>query len=84
MQRGFPLSEIDNWNTGALVDWALEHDRQQRIAHGERVSDAYAQYEALKAMEQQVEQMHAAGQIREAKYKAYRDALAECERKLKE
>lgn len=84
MRRGFPLSEIDNWNTGSLIDWALEHDRQQRRARGEDVKDPYEQYESLKAMEQQIEQMHACGQIKDAKYKAYRTALEDCERKLRE
>lgn len=84
MTRGFPLQEIDNWNTGSLVDWAMEHDRLQRRSRGEDVKDPYEQYESLKAMEQQIEQMHAAGQIKEAKYKAYRAALDDCEKKLRE
>lgn len=84
MNRGFPLSEIDNWNTGSLVDWAMEHDRQERRSRGETVKDPYEQYQQLKAIEQQIETMHAAGQIKEGKYKAYRSALEDCERKLKE
>ena len=78
------MSEIDNWNTGSLVDWAMEHDRQERRSRGETIKDPYEQYQQLKAMEQQIEAMHAAGQIKEAKYKAYRSALEDCERKLKE
>ena len=78
------MQEIENWNTGALIDWALEHDRQARIARGEDVKDPYEQYRNLKAMEQQIEEIHAAGQIKEAKYKAYRAALEDCEKKLRE
>ena len=84
MIRGFPLSEIDLWNTGSLIDWALEHDRQLKISRGEVVRDDYERYQTLKAMEQQIEEMHKKGLIREAKYKAYRESLAECARKLGE
>ena len=84
MIRGFPLQEIDNWNTGSLIDWALEHDRQKRVSRGEVVKDDFERYQTLKSMEAQVEELHAKGKIREAKYKAYRESLAECARKLGE
>ena len=84
MNRGFPLSEIDNWNTGSLIDWALEHDRQQRVMRGEVVHDDFERYQTLKSMEAQIEEMHAKGQIKEAKYKAYRESLEACARELGE
>ena len=84
MSRGFPLSEIDNWNTGDLIDWAKAHDRNIRIARGEDVSDPYEQYKRLKAMEPEIERMHEAGQIKEAKYRSYRKTLENCEKQLRE
>lgn len=84
MSRGFPLSEIDAWNTGDLIDWAKEHDRSILRARGEDVPDPYEQYQKLKAMEPEIERMHDAGQIREAKYKSYKQALATCEKQLRE
>ena len=83
MSRGFPLSEIDNWNTGDLVDWIKEHDRNILRARGEDVPDPYEQYQTLKAMEPDIEHMHAAGHIREAKYQSYKKTLAECEAQLR-
>lgn len=82
MSRGFPLSEIDTWNTGDLIDWAKEHDRSICRARGEDVPDPYEQYQKLKAMEPEIDRMHAAGQIREAKYISYKNALATAEKQL--
>lgn len=84
MSRGFPLSEIDAWNTGDLIDWAKEHDRSILRARGEDVRDPYEQYQKLKAMEPDIERMHDAGQIRESKYQSYRKAIEECEKQLRE
>lgn len=81
---GFPLSELDNWNTGDLIDWIAAHIRQIRIRNGETVPDPWEQYQTLKAMEPDIEEMHKAGQIRQAKYESYRRTLDECERRLKE
>lgn len=83
MSRGFPLDQIDTWNTGDLIDWAKEADRNIRRARGEDVRDPYDQYQKLKAMEPEIEQMYAAGQIREAKYQSYKQALATAEKQLK-
>ena len=82
MSRGFPVSEIDNWNTGDLIDWIKEHDRNILRARGEDISDPYEQYQKRKAMEPDIERMHDAGQIREAKYISYKKTLAECEEHL--
>lgn len=84
MSRGFPLSELDYWNTGDLLDWCAAHDRRIRIQRGETVEDPYEQYQTLKAMEDEIEELHAAGQIKETKYQSYRRTLEECEKKLKE
>lgn len=84
MSRGFPLSEIDTWNTGDLIDWVKAHDRNLRIARGEEVKDPYEQYMNLKAMEPEIERMHAEGRIKEAKYISYRQTLEACEKELRE
>ena len=84
MSRGFPLSEIDNWNTGDLIDWAKAHDRNIRIANGEEVKDPYDQYKNLKAMEPEIERLHAEGKIKEIKYQSYRQTLENCEKQLRE
>jgi hypothetical protein len=55
-----------------------------RIRNGENVPDPWEQYQTLKAMEPDIEEMHKAGQIRQAKYESYRRTLDECERRLKE
>lgn len=83
MSRGFPLDQIDVWNTGDLIDWAKETERNIRRAKGEDVRDPYEQYQTLKAMEPEIERMHAAGEIREAKYKSYKQALATAEKQLR-
>ena len=83
MSRGFPLSEIDNWNTGDLIDWCAEHDRRIRRQNGEDVPDEYDRYQKLKAMEPDIERLYANGKIREAKYTAYKKTLADCEAKLR-
>ena len=83
MSRGFPLSEIDAWNTGDLIDWMKEHDRLVRMSHGEDVPDPYDQYQKLKAMEPEIDRLNAAGKIRESKYKSYKQALETAEKQLK-
>lgn len=83
MSRGFPLDQIDTWNTGDLIDWVKETERNVRRAKGEDVRDPYEQYQTLKAMEPEIERMHAAGEIRESKYKSYKQALATAEKQLK-
>lgn len=83
MSRGFPLPEIDNWNTGMLIDWAIEYDRMQKRSRGEPVYDDYERYQQLKAMEEQVELLHSQGKIKPDKYKSYKETLADCERRLK-
>lgn len=84
MSMGFPLSELDNWNTGDLIDLITAHNRRMRMRNGENVPDPYEQYLTLKAMEPDIEEMYKAGQIRQSKYESYRRTLEECERRLKE
>ena len=83
MSRGFPLQEIDTWNTGDLIDWMKEHDRMIKRARGENVPDPYDQYKKLKAMEPEIDKLHAAGKIKEAKYRSYKQALETAEKQLK-
>ncbi len=81
--RGFPLSELDEWNTGMVIDWIMERDRIIRRQRGERVEDPYEQYLQLKEMEPEIEEMYKAGEIREEKYRSYRSTLEKCEEQLK-
>lgn len=83
MSRGFPLPEIDNWNTGMLIDWAFEYDTQKKRQRGEVVHDEFERYKQLKAMEPQIEELYAQGRIRPERYRSYKATLADCERKLK-
>ena len=55
----------------------------QRIQRGETVHDDYERYQTLKAMQPQIEKMHAAGEIKEYKYKQYCETLRNCEEKLR-
>ena len=77
------MQEIDTWNTGDLIDWMKEHDRMIERARGENVPDPYDQYKKLKAMEPEIDKLHAAGKIKEAKYRSYKQALETAEKQLK-
>lgn len=80
--RGFPLSELDFWNTGMIVDWCIEHDKIQKRMRGETVEDPYEQYITLKSMESEIDEMYAAGEIRENKYRSYKESLRICEMQM--
>jgi hypothetical protein len=43
MSMGFPLSGLDEWNTGDLIDWIAAYNRRMRIRNGENVPDPYEQ-----------------------------------------
>lgn len=80
--RGFPLSELDNWNTGMLINWCYAHDRSIRKQNGEEVHDNYKRYQALKSIEPEIDQQYEAGQIDEKKYRSYKDSLAAAEKAM--
>jgi hypothetical protein len=80
--RGFPLSELDDWNTGMLVNWCIEHDRAQRKANGEEVHDNYKRYQTLKALEPEIDKQYEVGEIDEAKYRSYKESLAAAEKAM--
>lgn len=80
--RGFPLSELENWNTGMLINWCIEHDRSQRKANGETVHDNYKRYQALKSIEPEIDRQYAAGEIDATKYRSYKDSLAAAEKAM--
>ena len=82
MRRGFPLSEVDIWDTGMLLNFCYEHDRMIKRQNGETVHDDLKRYEVLKEMEPEIERMFAAGEIKEAKYREYKAALKRCEEML--
>jgi uncharacterized membrane protein len=79
MQRGFPLSEVDQWDTGMLFNFCAEHDRLARIRRGEAVHDDLQRYRVLKEMEPEMDRRYAAGEIKEHKYREYKATLKKCE-----
>lgn len=78
--RHFPVSELDNFTIGMCINYCMAWDRQQKRLNGEHVTDPEEQYQKLKAMEQDVERMHDAGQIPEARYKSFRQSIEQYER----
>lgn len=80
--RGFPLSELDEWNVGMLVNWCYAHDRSQRKQAGEEVHDNYKRYQALKSIEPEIDQQYADGQIDEEKYRSYKASLEAAEKAM--
>ena len=82
MRRGFPLSELDNWDTGMLFNFCAEHDRFAKIQRGEVVHDQMERYRVLKEMQPEMERRYAAGEIKEHKYRQYMETLKKCEELL--
>ena len=80
--RGFPLSELDKWNTGTLVNWCYEHDRSIRKQRGEEVHDNFKRYQTLKALEPEIDKQYADGLIDEKKYRSYKDSLEQAEKAM--
>ena len=76
------MSELDDWNTGMLINWCYAHDRTQRKANGEEVHDNYKRYQTLKALEPEIDQQYAAGQIDEKKYLSYKESLTAAEKAM--
>ena len=62
-----------------LINWCYTHDRNQRKQNGEEVHDNYKRYQTLKALEPEIDQQYAAGQIDDKKYKSYKDSLSAAE-----
>lgn len=79
MRRGFPLPEVDNWDTGMLFNFCAEHDRMIRQSNGEVVHDNLQRYRVLKEMEPEMDRRYAAGEIKEHKYREYKATLKKCE-----
>lgn len=77
--RGFPLSELDEWNTGMLFDWCYEVDRIKRKANGEK--DDYDRYQTMKKIEPEIDEQYANGQINEEKYRSFKETIANYEKK---
>lgn len=55
-----------------------------RRANGETVREPDEQYKILKAMEPQVDEMYANGEIRKEKYESYKQSLKNWEELMKE
>ena len=84
LARGFPLSAWDDFTVGMLINFCYAHDRLQRRANGERVPDPDDQYQKLKAMQPQIEEMHQRGEIREERYRSFMQSIKNYERLLTE
>ena len=84
MRRGFPLPELDTWDTGMLLNWCYEYDRLIKQQNGEVVHDDAERFRVLKEMEPEMDRMYAAGEIKEYKYKEYKATLKRCEELLSE
>ena len=76
------MSELDNWNTGMLINWCIEHDRAIRIQRGEVVHDNYKRYLALKSIEPDIDRQYEAGEIDEEKYRSYKESLEAAEKAM--
>ncbi len=70
---------IEEWTVGMLLNFCAAYDRQQKRMRGEAVTDPEEQYQRLKRMEPEIDRLYAAGQLREAKYRAYKKSLEEWE-----
>ena len=79
MRRGFPLPEVDNWDTGMLLNYCYEYDNMQKRQNGEVVHDNLQRYRALKEMEPEMDRRYAAGEIKQFKYDEYKAALRRCQ-----
>lgn len=82
MRRGFPLPEVDNWDTGMLMNYVFEYDAMVKRQNGEVVHDNLARYRAMKEMEPEMDARYASGEIKEHKYREYKEALRRCEMAL--
>lgn len=65
-----------------LINWCYEYDRAARKQNGEEVHDNYKRYQTLKALEPEIDQLYAAGQIDEKKYISYKESLAAAEKAM--
>ncbi len=79
--RGFPLSELDEWNTGMLFDWCYEVDRIKRKANGQK--DDYDRYQTMKKIEPEIDEQYANGQINEEKYRSFKETIANYEKRMR-
>lgn len=71
LRRGLPLTAWEEYTVGMLINYANAYDRQERRIKGESVSDPEEQYQKLKAMQPQVEEMYRNGEIKKYKYDSF-------------
>lgn len=79
--KGFPLSEIDKWNTGTLFDWCYAVDRIRRKANGEK--DDLDRYETMKKIEPEIDEQYKNGIITEEKYQNFKNTIANYEKRMR-
>lgn len=82
--RGLPVSAWEDFTLGMAINYACAYDKMQRRANGETVHEPDEQYRVLKSMEPQIEEMYAAGEIREDKYQSYKASIRAWEEMTKE
>lgn len=66
------------------INYATAYDKMMRRANGETVREPDEQYKILKAMEPQVDEMYANGEIRKEKYESYKQSIKNWEELMKE
>lgn len=66
------------------INYTCAYDRMMRRANGETVHEPDEQYKVLKAMEPQIDEMYANGEIKKAKYDSYKQSLRHWEEMMKE
>ena len=67
-----------------LLNYCHEYDRLRRQQNGEVVHDDLQRYHVLKEMEPEMDRRYAAGEIKEHKYREYKETLRRCEELLRE
>lgn len=67
-----------------LLNFCHEYDIMRRKQNGETVHDELERYHVLKEMEPEMDRRYAAGEIKEHKYREYKETLRRCEELLRE
>lgn len=80
LMSGFPLSEVDNYNTGMLLDICYEVKRIKGKANGDK--DEYDRYQTMKKIEPEIDEQYENGQINEEKYKSFKETIANYEKQM--
>lgn len=77
--RGLTLADFEICTVGMLINYCHEYDRMKLKSQGKTIADPEERYCQLKAIEPQVDEKFARGEISEEKYRKYKQSLAEWE-----